>query len=191
MRREQAFPDPENIFRNLCHQLPKFGNVANEQWSKKLFDYLFQWGKKDQGYQVWCRREFGDGSSEGEFFGIDMLWLWTAKAGLETPYAKVFDVAFENENTDSWQNVLKDEVQKLVFVKANLKVLIYYIAEENIDHFFDGVRWHIRGASPRLLDEKYLVILFIKKRRDYKALGYVLNCKGELLDKLSQDISMP
>lgn len=89
------------------------------------------------------------------------------------------------------ENVLDDEVQKLISVKAILKVLIYYIAEKNLDEFVDKLRWCIRGTFPKIPEEKYLIILGVQQRGDYNFYGYVFDNSADLMKQLEQHVSMP
>ncbi|MDH7563937.1 MAG: hypothetical protein QHH24_03515 [Candidatus Bathyarchaeota archaeon] len=89
------------------------------------------------------------------------------------------------------ENVLDDETKKLISAKAILKVLIYYIAEKNLNEFIDELRWYIRGTFPKIPDEKYLIILGVQQRGDYNFYGYVFDNNADLMKELKQHVSMP
>lgn len=184
--RTDKFPIPENIFTRFCNEVQKFGkNITDAQWSKKLFNFLHDWGTS-LGYRVYCREEYGQ-KALGEWSAIDMLWAWGSG---RKDYMQFFDVALENENQDTWKHVLEDEVQKLLFTKAILKVLIYYMAENNLDEFIDELRWYIRGAFPKIPTEKYLIILGVARKGDYDFYGYVFDNNAELLKEMKQHVPM-
>ena len=183
----EKFPTPENIFNRFCEQVPKFGhNIKDSEWSRKLFRFFHDWGVQ-LGYHVYCKKEYGI-QAKGEWLTIDMLWAWESG---RADYMQINDVALENENQDTWKNVLDDEVQKLISTKAILKVLIYYIAEKNLNEFVDRLRWYIRGTFPKIAEEKYLIILGVQQRGDYNFHGYVLDNSADLIKQLEKHVSMP
>jgi hypothetical protein len=67
-----------------------------------------------------------------------------------------------------------------------------YIAEKNLDIFIDELRWYIRGAFPKVVDEKYLIILGVSRRGgDYDFYGYIFDSNADLIRELKKRVSMP
>lgn len=97
-------------------------------------------------------------------------------------------LALEHENTDSVENILNDELQKLLDVKAFLKVLVFYPVVPVIE--MDGtctcveIDKKIRSTKIKDSEENYLVISGVNagKHRIIEFYGCAIDSNGKCED---------
>jgi len=118
---------------------------------------------------------------------LDLVWIKKAAD------QRFIDLAMEHEN--SWGKAFEDELQKLMDVKALLKVLITYIMyKEDRDDFVAKVAWAIRMRALKLPEEKYLLMLGTlpeskKPNEPYvQFYGYVFDNTGCLIERFSSEV---
>lgn len=93
-----------------------------------------------------------DKSVLGEFLGLDQAWRIQESRKVRTY------LAMEVENTDKLREIIDDEFQKLIDVKAELKVLVYYPSIENQPDHLHALK--IALESGRYIpDEAYVIIM--------------------------------
>ena len=99
-----------------------------------------------------------------EYLRLDQTWE------IRHPDLSTIVLALEHENTDQVEDILDDELRKLLDVKALLKVLIFYpsvpaIALEG-ESTYPQIQKKIRSAKIRNPDEKYIIITPVYLRPD-------------------------
>jgi len=176
-------PTPRDIFRRFLEGLPK-SNIkmygSSEPWTKYVTEFFRKWGE-DLGYEVHCKEKYG---GKKEYMSLDLVWI---KKAVDQRF---IDLAMEHENDVT--NAFEKELQKLMDVKALLKVLITYITDkkERAD-FVARVAWAIRMRALRLPEECYTLILGScpegkKKREPYvKLYGYVFDNTGRMIKRFT------
>jgi hypothetical protein len=94
-----------------------------------------------------------------EYLRLDQTWE------IRHPDVSTIALALEHENTDRIEEILNDELQKLIDVKAFLKVLIFYpttvfpmtmMSEK--EFVIPEIQEKIRSAKITSSDEKYVII---------------------------------
>ena len=144
-------PTPKDIFDRFLKGLPQ-ANIreyeAYEPWTKYTTELFRKWGET-LGYSVHCSGKYG---GKKEHMALDLVWIKKAAD------QRFIDLAMEHEN-DS-KNAFEDEFQKLMDVKALLKVLITYISDRKLrSDFVTKVAWAIRMRALKLPEEQYLLML--------------------------------
>ncbi len=99
-------------------------------------------------------------------------------------------LALEHENNGNVENILHDELQKLLDVKAFLKVLIFYpslpVIVDGAGCIYPEIEEKIRSEKFKNPDEKYLFIscVYVTKQRIIESSGCVFDPggKGENLE---------
>ena len=97
----------------------------------------------------------------GEYLKLDQIWE------IRQPDTEVIVLALEHENRDQMEVLLDDELQKLIDVKAYLKVLIFYpkiplpVVPDYGGFTYPEIQEKIRSAQIRFSDEKYVFINII------------------------------
>jgi len=103
---------------------------------------------------------------------------WVAKGSDRSFIA----LALEHENTENITVLLEDEIQKLLDVKAYLKVLIYYPGFLDIEEHLHRLQTKIKSQTITIPDEQLLVIAVhpqFVKRKGFLISGYVFKANGE------------
>lgn len=89
-----------------------------------------------------------------EYLNLDLMWPMLVERQVNT-----MAVAIEHEASDEdWEDVVYDEGDKLMDVKARLKVLVYYPKLEKFDKAVSAWSSEIKTQELRLVEEKYLMI---------------------------------
>jgi hypothetical protein len=152
-----VIPDPKELFQAFQEKfsttkLPESWNVS-PPWTSTVLGIFNEIGRSF-GYEP-----------KKEYLRLDQIWE------IRLPDISTIVLALESENADSLKAILNDELQKLLDVKAFLKVLIFYpdvaiemqretvegnIQEEWSD--FPEIQEKIRSAKIKNSDEKYVVI---------------------------------
>jgi hypothetical protein len=151
---EYRIPRPVDFFESfhkkysVC-RFPSSWN-ANTAWTETIFRLFGEMGR-DFAYRP--RREYLD---------IDMTW------SVRLDDISLITVAIEHDNGDLG-DVIDDELQKLMDVKARLKVLMFYpgkplVLEDKIQ--FPEVVDKIRSAHIKSPDERYLLITPVIQKAD-------------------------
>jgi hypothetical protein len=103
--------------------------------------------------------EIGTGygfNSNQEYLRLDQTWE------IRLPDISCIALALEVENTDNIEDLLDDELQKLIDVKAYLKVLIFYpelpIVVIDGKTTYPAIEDKIKSALMKCDDERYLII---------------------------------
>ena len=162
----------------------------------KLFQETFSKATLPDSWQVsepWTSTVLGVFSQIGsnlgytprkEYLRLDQTWE------IRHPDISTIVLALECENTDRLEEILDDELQKLLDIKALLKVLIFYpvvpilMAEEEAS--YPQIQEKIRSANIESSDEKYIVItpVYIKPQSiiEVSACSFDSEGKGEELE---------
>jgi len=91
-----------------------------------------------------------------EYLRLDQTWE------IRHPDISTIVLALEHENTSDLGEILNDELQKLLDVKAFLKVLVFYppipvtVVEDEFS--FPDIQEKIRSAEIKNPDERYIVV---------------------------------
>lgn len=179
-------PTPKDVFDRFLKGLPQ-ANIreyeASEPWTKYTTELFRKWGK-DLGYTVHCRERYG---GDKEYMSLDLVWM------KEAADQRFVDLAMEHEN--DYKDAFEDELQKLMDVKALLKVLITYISDKKArNDFVAKVAWAIRMRALKLPEEQYLLMLGScpedrKPKESYvQFYGYVFGNTGCLIRQFKSPI---
>lgn len=140
-------PKSREIFEKFCakikdKELPKSWE-DNPRWTALMLNIFEEIGRSF-GYRI---RKMGKGK---EWMTIDETWE------IRLPNISTIILALEHENTSKIWKLLDDELQKLLDVKAYIKVLVYYPLEPEKD--IEEIKSKIQSQKIKLPDEKILVI---------------------------------
>lgn len=96
----------------------------------------------------------------GEYLNLDQIW------DIRHTDTEAIVLALEHENTSDVRVVLDDELQKLIDVKAYLKVLIFYpykvpVMPDDSGLAYTEIQEKIRSAQIKNSDEKYVIISIV------------------------------
>jgi len=179
-------PTPRDVFERFQEGLSK-SNIqeygCEEPWTKYATEFFREWGQ-NLGYESCCREAYG---GTGEYMSIDVIWIKKAAD------QRFIDLAMEHEN--NIDEAFDDELQKLMDVKALLKVLITYSKKKDKrERFVAKVAWGIRMRALKLSEERYLLIIGSppedkKPSQPYVQIqGFVFDNTGCLIDNFSSPI---
>jgi len=148
-RYKYSIPTPQKIFNEFKKRLstttlPKSCETA-DSWTVTVLGIFNQIG-----------RSFGYRPRK-EYLRLDQSWE------IRHTDISVIVLALEHDNTDDVNEILDDELQKLIDVKAILKVLIFYpivpiTMLESGESTIPDIQEKIRSAKIKYSDERYLVI---------------------------------
>jgi len=151
-----TIPTPLELFKLFQETfskvtLPNSWQVS-EPWTNTVLGVFSQIGR-NLGY-----------TPRKEYLRLDQTWE------IKHPDISTIVLALECENTDRVEEILDDELQKLLNIKALLKVLIFYpvvpilMAEEEAS--YPEIQEKIRSAKIKNSDERYIVItpVYIKSQ---------------------------
>jgi hypothetical protein len=141
-------PEPRELIQMLQERLSKEtlpdSWETSEPWTSTILGIFNEIGR-NLGYMP-----------NREYLRLDQTWE-IRHSDLST-----IVLALEVENTDRVEDVLDDELQKLLDVKAFLKVLIFYpivpIIMQEEEATWPEIQEKIRSAKIRNPDERYIVI---------------------------------
>jgi len=143
-----TIPTPEEFYERFRDkvsqaQLPKSWEDSRA-WTDSVLAIFDEIGR-DFGYVP-----------KKEWFRIDRTWQ------IRHPDISTIVLALEYENTDSVEEILNDELQKLLDVKAFLKVLMFYpflsIIEVEGECCYPEIQEKIRSARIKNPNEKYVIM---------------------------------
>jgi len=143
-----TIPTPKELFESFCVEfsnttLPDIW-VASRPWTDTLLGIFDSIGRS-LGY-----------IPKREWLALDQTWE------IRHPDISVVVLALEHENTHRVEDVLDDELQKLLDVKAFLKVLVFYplipVVAEGEEFSFPEIQGKIRSAKIKNPDERYAVM---------------------------------
>ena len=152
---------PDSIFEEFCREVghaevPKvWSRVKN--WTNMVLDIFGKLGAK-YGYEV--RREW---------MLLDETWE------IRNQSTSFIAMALEHENTDNIDILLKDELQKLLDVKAILKVLIYYPKFLDCERHIEKIKPKIKSQRLKIPEEHILIVMIhpqFVKRKGFLISGY-------------------
>lgn len=114
-----------------------------------------------------------------EYLRLDQTWE------IRLPDISVIVLALGYENTDRVEEVLDDELQKLLDIKALLKVLIFYPIVPAM--MYEGeftipeIQEKIRSAKIKTPDEKYIILtpVYIKPQSIIEVSANSLDSEGK------------
>jgi len=114
-----------------------------------------------------------------EYLRLDQTWE------IRLPDISTIVLALEYENTDSVEEILGDELQKLLDIKALLKVLIFYPLAPAM--MYEGeftipeIQQKIRSAKIKNPDERYIImnLVYIKPQSIIEVLASSLDPEGK------------
>ncbi|MEM4700663.1 MAG: hypothetical protein QXZ51_00790 [Candidatus Bathyarchaeia archaeon] len=169
-----VIPTPKELFslfkeKFVKAKLPESWQVS-EPWTRTLLNIFSEIG-----------RSFGY-KPRKEYLRLDQTWE------IRHEDISVIVLALEHENTGDIREILDDELQKLVDVKAYLKVLIFYPSfpisikdKEPIVSEVLEIQDKIRSAKIKYIEEKYVVIgiTYNASKNVIEVSAVTLNCKGE------------
>lgn len=140
---------PTELFRRVCsglrsRELPK-DYEKGLPWTKLVTGILREIGTS-LGYQV------RDRDLLGEWLTIDQTWRIHESSMIKTYFA------MESENSVDIEDVIDDEVEKLLDVKSNVKLLIYYPRKRSQVLHLSMLQDKI-NAGPLLPDERFITIM--------------------------------
>lgn len=170
-----TIPTPLELFRLFQETfsktiLPDSWQVS-EPWTKTVLGVFGQIGRS-LGY-----------IPRKEYLRLDQTWE------IRHPDISTIVLALECENTDRVQEILDDELQKLLDVKALLKVLVFYpfipVTMEKEESSFPEIQEKILSAKIKNPDERYIIItpVYVKLESiiEVTACSFDLEGKGEEL----------
>lgn len=165
-----SIPTPLELFKLFQEMfskatLPDSWQVS-EPWTSTVLGVFGQIGR-NLGY-----------TPRKEYLRLDQTWE------IRHPDISTIVLALECENTDRVEEILDDELQKLLDIKALLKVLIFYpvvpilMAEEEAS--YPQIQEKIRSANIKSSDERYLVVtpVYIKPQSIIKASACSFDSEG-------------
>jgi|YelNatPaOPRAMG01_1025707.scaffolds.fasta_scaffold28696_4 hypothetical protein len=169
-----VIPTPKELFslfqeKLLEAKLPESWNVS-EPWTKTLLNVFGEIGR-DFGYKP-----------RKEYLRLDQTWE------IRHEGVSVIVLALEHENTGDIREILNDELQKLVDVKAYLKVLVFYPSfpisienEEPIVSEVSEIQDKISSAKIKNSEEKYVIIgiTYNPSKNAVEVSAVSLNFKGK------------
>jgi hypothetical protein len=141
-------PTPNELFEKFKGKFSKASLpdswYALTPWTTTILDIFYEIGR-DLGY-----------TPNREYLRLDQTWEIRHKD------ISVIILALEHENTSSVSEILDDELQKLLDVKAFVKVLIFYprfplAMFETGEFVFPEIQEKIRSAKIKT-DEKYVIL---------------------------------
>jgi len=171
-----TIPTPFELFKLFQETfskatLPDSWQVS-EPWTSTVLGVFGQIGR-NLGY-----------TSRKEYLRLDQTWE------IRHPDISIIVLALECENTDRVEDILDDELQKLLDIKALLKILIFYpivpilMAEEEAS--YPQIQEKIRSANIKSSEETYIVItpVYIKPQSiiEVSACSFDSEGKGEELE---------
>jgi len=169
-----TIPTPNELFKMFQEKFSKATLPekweASAQWTSRVLD-IFD--------------EIGHGlgfSPAKEYLRLDQTWE------IRHPDISTIVLALEHENTDRVEELLDDELQKLLDVKALLKVLIFYpivpmIVEEG-ESTYPRIQKKVQSAKIKNPDEKYIVItpVYIKPQSIIEVSACSFDSEGKAED---------
>lgn len=155
----------EKTYKHVNPTTKEFFNSFREKYSTRILPDSWQdnsaWTKKVMQMFEEMGREFGY-RPRREYLYIDMIWAARHED------ISLITVAIEHDN-GGLSDIIDDELQKLMDVKAHLKVLMFYpgmpvVAENEV--IFPEIIEKIRSVKIRIPGERYLMITPVAKKRD-------------------------
>jgi len=156
-------PTPQELFERFKVEFldgtPPDSWKANKRWTDFMLGIFDSIGRS-LGYKTRPRPE----PDKGEYLNLDQIWE------IRQPDTEVIVLALEHENTRKVGVILDDELQKLIDVKAYLKVLIFYPQVPVIPDYeeltYPEIQEKICSAQIRNSDENYVIINIIYNFED-------------------------
>lgn len=151
---------PEKIAQEVQREVRQLERDGKPDWTRKVKEVLKGIGK-EKGYKVYPDPEDKDREWHGEWL-LDLIWL-DEKTG-------AIRLAAESE----WGNEdeVLDDFQKLLCIKAPLKVMIYYVYNKPFVNKFEN---YMTRFDQHAKGEHYLLIEFAPGPADQAHLYAVKN----------------
>jgi flagellin-specific chaperone FliS len=166
-----TIPTPQEPFQMFQEKfskamLPDSWQVS-EPWTNTVLTIFDEIGR-NMGY-----------TPRKEYLRLDQTWE------IRLPDISTIVLALEYENTDRVEEILNDELQKLLDVKALLKVLIFYPLAPAM--MYEGeftipeIQEKIRSAKIKNPDERYIVmnLVYSKSQSIIEVLASSLDSEGK------------
>jgi len=149
MDKDEVIPNSEEIFLELVskmrtEKLPTHWDIKMHLWTKTMKNIFKKIGES-YGYFV----------PDIEWMKLDQIWV------LSKEETDSIIVAIEHENKDSFKNILEDELQKLIDIKAYVKILMFYDKKPSEKEIVEKIKDKIKTQKLIISGEKYLIILGI------------------------------
>jgi hypothetical protein len=164
-------PEPSELFEMFKEKLSETtlpdSWEASEPWTTTILDVFNEIGRS-LGF-----------TPRKEYLRLDQTWE------IRLPDISTIVLALEYENTDRVEEILDDELQKLLDVKALLKVLIFYPSVPAM--MYEGeftipeIQEKIQSAKIKNPDERYVIInlLYIKPKFIIEVCATSLDSEGK------------
>ena len=151
-------PTPEELFERFKIELTKRSQflpeswTASKPWTSLILDIFDKIG-----------RYFGF-TPRTEYLRLDQTW--------EIRFSDLSEIvlALEHENTYRVDDILNDELQKLLDIKAYLKVLVFYpeipVHMQGNYFIYPEIQEKIRSCKIKIDDEIYIIISLVNVRNE-------------------------
>jgi len=170
-----TIPTPNELFKMFQERLSKAAELpddweASAQWTYTILGIFDDIGRS-LGFKP-----------KKEYLRLDQTWE------IRHPDISTIVLALEHENTDRVEDILDDELQKLIDVKALLKVLIFYpnvpVMVEKGESTYPQMQEKIQSAKIRNPDERYIVItpVYIKPQSIIEVSACSFDSEGKAED---------
>ena len=169
-----TIPTPNEFFKMFQEKLSKAtlpdSWEASAQWTTTILGIFHEIGRN---------LGFKPGK---EYLRLDQTWE------IRHPDISTIVLALEHENTDRVEEILDDELRKLLDVKASLKVLVFYpsvpamVYEEEFT--IPEIQEKIRSAKIKNPDERYIIVtpVYIKPQSIIEVSACSLDSEGKAED---------
>ncbi|MEM3874698.1 MAG: hypothetical protein QXU45_06160 [Candidatus Bathyarchaeia archaeon] len=172
----------EKVYKYTIPTPIELFEMFKEKFSKSTLPD--SWENSDQWTNTILRifHEIGCGlgyTPRKEYLRLDQTWE------IRHPDVSTIVLALEHENTDRVEEILDDELQKLLDVKALLKVLVFYphipATVHEGEFSFPEIQEKIRSAEIKNSNERYMVItpVYIKPQSTIEVTASCLDCEGK------------
>lgn len=166
-----AIPTPNQFFELFQEKLSKTALPevwgSTEPWTTTLLGIFEEIGR-DLGF-----------TPRKEYLRLDQTWE------IRLPDISTIIFALEHENTQNVEDVLDDELQKLMDIKALLKVLVFYPLVPAM--MYEGeftipeIQEKIKSARIKNAEEKYVImnLVYVKPQSIIEVLATVFDSAGK------------
>jgi len=148
-----TIPTPAELFQILKEKFSKdklpdsWFSGSSELWTTSILGIFDEVGRS-LGY-----------TPRKEYLRLDQTWE------IRLPDVSTIVLALEYENTDRVEEILDDELQKLLDVKALLKVLVFYpivpMVMDEEESTYPEIEEKIMSAMIKNPDERYIVMTIV------------------------------
>lgn len=148
--------DVQKLVHNLSHDVPKGASDpdSNPQWTISVRNVMHECGR-EMGFKVESRRT--DKNPDCHEWLFDVVWLRNPP-----------DIGMELAAESEWGNpgCVQDDFQKLLSVKAPVKVLLFAYKKGSKDSsmVWDGIKKYMNDYPHHLAGETYI---FMEFHKDY------------------------